>query len=88
MAGRQPASSLRGGAEWIIRPGDAARRGRRLQGLRGAAMSATLRLDRLLANMGYGSRREVQALVRAGRVLLDGEAVADADLRLAVTPEL
>jgi 16S rRNA pseudouridine516 synthase len=51
-------------------------------------MSATFRLDRLLANMGYGSRREVQALVRAGRVVLDGAAVADADLRLPVTPEL
>lgn len=51
-------------------------------------MSATFRLDRLLANMGYGSRREVQGLVRAGQVLLDGAPVKDADLRLAVTPEL
>jgi 16S rRNA pseudouridine516 synthase len=51
-------------------------------------MSATFRLDRLLANMGYGSRREVQALVRAGRVVLDGSPVEDADLRLPVTPEL
>lgn len=49
---------------------------------------ATFRLDRLLANMGYGSRREVQGLVRAGRVTLDGAAVADADMRLAVTPDL
>jgi 16S rRNA pseudouridine516 synthase len=48
----------------------------------------TFRLDRLLANMGYGSRREVQAMVRAGRVTLDGAPVADADLRLAVTPDL
>jgi 16S rRNA pseudouridine516 synthase len=51
-------------------------------------MSATFRLDRLLANMGYGSRREVQALVRAGLVALDGAPVKDADLRLPVTPEL
>ena len=51
-------------------------------------MSGTLRLDRLLANMGYGSRREVQQLVRAGLVTLDGAAVADAEMRLAVTPEL
>ena len=35
-------------------------------------MSASFRLDRLLANMGYGSRREVQQLVRAGGVTLDG----------------
>jgi 16S rRNA pseudouridine516 synthase len=47
-----------------------------------------LRLDRLLANMGYGSRREVQGLVRAGRVTLDGAPVADAEMRLAVVPAL
>jgi 16S rRNA pseudouridine516 synthase len=51
-------------------------------------MSATFRLDRLLANMGYGSRREIQALVRAGEVLLDGAPVKDADMRLPVSPEL
>lgn len=51
-------------------------------------MSATVRLDRLLANMGYGSRREVQALVGAGQVLLDGAPVGQADLRLAVTADL
>jgi 16S rRNA pseudouridine516 synthase len=51
-------------------------------------MSATFRLDRLLANMGYGSRREVQGLVRAGEVLMDGAPVANADLRVPVTPEL
>ncbi|MFY8139522.1 MAG: S4 domain-containing protein, partial [Caulobacter sp.] len=39
---------------------------------------ASLRLDRLLANMGYGSRREIQALARNGRILLDGEPVRDA----------
>ncbi len=51
-------------------------------------MSATFRLDRLLANMGYGSRREVQHLVKAGAVVLDGAPVADADMRLPVTPDL
>ena len=50
--------------------------------------AATLRLDRLLANLGYGSRREVQHLVHAGRVTLDGEVAADADQRVAVTPDL
>lgn len=47
-------------------------------------MSATYRLDRLLANLGYGSRREVQALVRQGLVELDGAPVESADMRLAV----
>ncbi len=51
-------------------------------------MSATFRLDRLLANMGYGSRKEVQGLVRAGLVTLDGASVADADMRIAATPDL
>jgi 16S rRNA pseudouridine516 synthase len=51
-------------------------------------VSGTLRLDRLLANMGYGSRKEVQWLIRQGRVELDGAPVAEADLRLQVTPQL
>jgi len=50
--------------------------------------AATIRLDRLLANLGYGSRKEVQALARHGRVLIDGEAVQDAEQRLALTPDL
>ena len=48
----------------------------------------TLRLDRLLANLGYGTRREVQRLVSAGLVRLDGVALAGADQRLSVTPDL
>ncbi|NEX94681.1 pseudouridine synthase [Caulobacter sp. 17J65-9] len=48
----------------------------------------TLRLDRLLSNLGYGSRREVQSLVRAGRVKLDGTEVQDADDKVALTPDL
>ena len=48
----------------------------------------SLRLDRLLANLGYGSRREVQALVAAGLVVLDGQALSDASARLAITPDL
>jgi 16S rRNA pseudouridine516 synthase len=51
-------------------------------------MSTTFRLDRLLANMGYGSRREVQQLVRADAVTLDGKVLADPDMRLAATPDL
>lgn len=48
----------------------------------------TLRLDRLLANLGYGSRREVQQLVYADRVTLDGEIIEDPDERIAVTGDL
>lgn len=48
----------------------------------------SLRLDRLLSNLGYGSRREVQNLIEAGYVLLDGEAIIDPDEKIAVTPDL
>jgi 16S rRNA pseudouridine516 synthase len=48
----------------------------------------TARLDRLLANLGYGSRREVQGLVAAGLVTLDGETVAKADSHVPVTADL
>jgi 16S rRNA pseudouridine516 synthase len=48
----------------------------------------TLRLDRLLANMGYGSRREVQQLARAGLVTLDGAMIEDAGQRIAITRDL
>ena len=46
-------------------------------------MSGTIRLDRLIANLGYGSRRDVAAMVRAGRITLDGIALASADGRIA-----
>ena len=49
---------------------------------------ATLRVDRLLANMGYGSRKEIQALAKAGRITLDGAAIVDADAHVPVTPDL
>lgn len=51
-------------------------------------MSKALRLDRLLANLGYGSRREAQTLVGAGVVLLDGEELTRADARIALDPDL
>ena len=48
----------------------------------------TLRLDRLLANMGYGSRREIGLLTGAGLVVLDGAPLRDSDQRIPVTPDL
>lgn len=47
-------------------------------------MSGAVRLDKLLANLGYGSRREVSAAVRAGRVTLDEVPVASADAKIAL----
>jgi 16S rRNA pseudouridine516 synthase len=51
-------------------------------------VSKALRLDRLLANLGYGSRREVQQLVAGGRVSLDGAPVREADRKIALTADL
>ncbi len=51
-------------------------------------LPTTLRLDRMLANLGYGSRREVQNMVRSGRVTFEGEPLDDPDQRLAIKPEL
>jgi 16S rRNA pseudouridine516 synthase len=46
------------------------------------------RLDRLLANLGYGSRREVNTLVRKGAVIFDGVAVSDGGLKVPVVADL
>ncbi|MDF2119660.1 16S rRNA pseudouridine(516) synthase [Roseiarcaceae bacterium H3SJ34-1] len=53
-----------------------------------AGKSVSVRLDRLLANLGYGVRRSVHILARQGRIKLDGEALRDAEQRVPVTPEL
>ena len=50
--------------------------------------AASLRLDRLLGNMGYGSRKEMASLARNGGVVLDGSPLTDASARLAVTRDL
>ena len=42
-------------------------------------MTETVRLDRLLANLGYGSRRQVAAFVAGGRIALDGGRIAKVD---------
>ncbi len=41
-----------------------------------------------MSNLGYGSRREVQQLIWAGLVTLDGDVVDDSDEKIAVTPDL
>ena len=46
------------------------------------------RLDRLLANLGYGSRRDVTDLVARKQVVLDGVVLRDAGARLPITADL
>jgi 16S rRNA pseudouridine516 synthase len=48
----------------------------------------SMRLDRLLGSMGYGSRRDIAALARLGAITLDGRDLTDASARIAVTPDL
>ena len=48
----------------------------------------TMRLDRLLSNLGYGSRKDMHGLVAAGQVVLDGLALTDAGARIAIGADL
>ena len=50
--------------------------------------ASTLRLDRLLANMGYGSRREIEQMVDAGWIKLDGAVLRVSDQRIPVEASL
>jgi 16S rRNA pseudouridine516 synthase len=47
-----------------------------------------LRLDRLLANLGYGTRRSVQNLFNSGFVTLDGVEVEDSSDHVVLSPDL
>jgi len=48
----------------------------------------TMRLDRLLANLGYGSRREVGQMIAAGQVAGDAGRLRDPGERIAITADL
>jgi 16S rRNA pseudouridine516 synthase len=48
----------------------------------------TTRIDRLLANMGYGSRREIAMMANAGWLTLDGIQITKVDARITLTPDL
>ena len=41
-----------------------------------------MRLDKLLAHMNYGSRKEVKSFIRKGYVLVNGEVVRDDDFKV------
>lgn len=41
-----------------------------------------MRLDKLLSNIGYGSRKEVKGLLKTGAVKVDGTAVKDAKVHV------
>jgi 16S rRNA pseudouridine516 synthase len=45
-------------------------------------VSGTVRIDKLLANLGYGSRRDIHAAARNGRIRLDGVTIDAAERKL------
>jgi 16S rRNA pseudouridine516 synthase len=47
-----------------------------------------VRLDRLLANLGYGSRREVHGLMARGQVRLDDAVLRDPSAHVTPAPDL
>jgi 16S rRNA pseudouridine516 synthase len=49
---------------------------------------STLRLDRLLGNLGYGSRKEIQQMADAGWIVFDGKPLDDASQRIPLGPDL
>lgn len=51
-------------------------------------MVETARLDKLLAGMGYGSRREVESLMDRDRVLLDDEPIFDCAMKVELNEAL
>lgn len=49
---------------------------------------ATVRVDKLLSSMGYGSRRELARMARSGSITLDDAELLDVASRIPVTPDL
>ena len=43
------------------------------------------RLDKVISNLGYGSRKEVKAMARKGLIQVDGETIKDSSM--LVDPE-
>lgn len=48
----------------------------------------SLRIDRLLSSLGYGSRTEMARMARAGGIVLDGADLTDVSKRIALSPDL
>lgn len=51
-------------------------------------MTTTARLDRLLGNLGYGTRKDIQRLASAGLIVFDGQGISDAARKVPVGPDL
>lgn len=47
-----------------------------------------LRLDKMLAHIGYGSRKEVKELIRKGNVLVNGSIIKNDDYKVSLSDEI
>lgn len=47
----------------------------------------TVRLDKLLANAGYGSRKEIKKLARGGNITVNGNLVKDSSAHVSITDD-
>jgi 16S rRNA pseudouridine516 synthase len=45
-------------------------------------MSKTQRLDKIISNMGYGTRKEIKQLVKQGAVKVNGTIVRDSGMHI------
>lgn len=45
-------------------------------------MADTQRLDKVLANSGFGTRKEIKQMVKAGQVVVDGKVVKDSGMHI------
>ncbi|AML51402.1 hypothetical protein [Falsihalocynthiibacter arcticus] len=48
----------------------------------------TLRVDKLLSSMGYGSRKKIAHMAKLGGITLDTAPLLDVTKRIPVTPDL
>ena len=51
-------------------------------------MGDSIRIDKLLAGMGYGSRREIESLADTDRLLMDAKPVLDCSMRVVLDESL
>lgn len=51
-------------------------------------MGDSIRIDKLLAGMGYGSRREIESLADTDRLLMGGQPVLDCSVRVVLDDAL
>lgn len=49
---------------------------------------SSMRVDRLLSSMGYGTRKDIAALARSGGIVLDQDEITDATVRIPVRADL